>query len=126
MVPFFIAIVCSINLLFADVFIVSVKVQVKDAQLLNSSLMASLAMSETTKTSYKTTQIILSKSCKSKDFFQCYESEIINFLVEDKAIIKAYATNRSLQNKNFSELIVPPTYMKVEFKDTLAKIALLK
>ena len=88
--------------------------------------MASLAMSETKKKPYKIKEIILSKNCKIKNFFKCYEDELIDFLVQEKAIIRAYSQNLSLQNKNFSELIVPPTYLQVDFKDTLAKIALLK
>ena len=126
MVQYFITLFCSVNLLFADVYIVSIKVQVKDAQLLNSSLMASKAMRAVSKTPYKHKTILLSKTCKQKDFFECYEDEIIDYLVQEKVIIKAYSQNLSYQNQNFTELIVPPTYLQVDFKDTLAKIALLK
>lgn len=121
------ALVLSLNILFAQLFIVSVQIDVKNTQLLRTSLMASPAMSAVDIDKvYAKTNIFLTKTCKHTHFFECYKDKIITYLLAQEVIVKSYDKTINLNNLNYTQLTVPPVYMQVEFNDTLAKIALIK
>ena len=121
------AFVLTLNILFGHVYIVSVQIAVKNTQLYHTSFMASPAMSAVDiNTTYAPTKIFLTKTCKQEDFFDCYKQEVIDYLLTQEVHIQSYEKNINLVNQNFTQLIVPPAYIQVEFNDTLAKIALIK
>ena len=126
MAQYLVALLFGIIPLFGDIFLVSYRAQVKDATLLHESLYASKAMTATHKIAQVSQTIFLTKSCKQEDFFRCYEEEILDFLYTQQALIQTHDTTQSLCTRSFLELNIPPLYLKVDFNDTFAKIALLK
>ena len=70
--------------------------------------------------------IVLDKKCKQKNFFICYETEVLEYLLKTDVHIQSIAKSEKLIAQTFSELQIPPQYVQVEFNDTFVKIALLK
>ena len=127
MAQYFISLFFGVStLLFADIFHVSYRAQVKDAHLLHDSLYASKTMTEVVKSPYKTKTIFLTQKCEVVNFFNCYEDEILAFIYADYAQIKSIDRTQKLQVESFLELDIPPLYLKVDFNDTFATISLLK
>ena len=69
--------------------------------------------------------ILLDKKCKKSDFFSCYESEILDYLIKTDVYIKSSDVSEKLVVHTFSELQIRPQYVQVEFNDTFVKISLL-
>ncbi len=109
-----------------DLYILSYKTQVKNNQLIYQSLLASKAMMQVDKSIVKSTTILLSKQCLVKNFFNCYESEILDFLLKTDVYVQSIAKTQSLVATSFSELVIRPQYVQVEFNDTFVKMSLLK
>ena len=116
----------SVTLFASDIYILSLKTQVKDTQVIHQSLFASLAMTAIDKTPSRTTTIFLDKNCSEKDFFRCYESEVIDFLLTSDVYIRSFDRSEKLVATTFSELQIRPQYVQVEFNDTFVKMSLLK
>ena len=71
------------------------------------------------------TTIFLDKKCKKSDFFSCYESEVLEYLLKTDVYIKSSDVSEKLVARTFSELQIRPQYVQVEFNDTFVKISLL-
>lgn len=112
-------------LLASDVYILSYTSQVKNNQLIHQSLYASLAMTPVKKKVLQTYTISLDKECKQSDFFNCYESEVLDILLKSDVRIYAQALTQKLIAQSFSQLQIAPQYVEVEFNDTFVKISLL-
>ena len=110
----------------SDIYILSYKTQVKNNQLIYQSLSASKAMMKVNKSMVKSTTILLNKQCLVKNFFHCYESEILEFLLKTDVYVQSIAKTQSLVATSFSELVIRPQYVQVEFNDTFVKMSLLK
>lgn len=116
----------SVILFASDVYILSYKSQVKNSQIVHQSLYASLAMTEISKKPFNTTTILLDKRCHKIDFFSCYESRILDYLLKTDVYVKSIDKSQKLVATTFSELQIRPQYVQVEFNDTFVKISLLK
>ena len=125
-VVYFVLSLGSVTLFASDVYILSYKTQVKNSQILHQSLYASLAMTAISKKPYNSTTILLDKQCRKADFFSCYESRILDYLLKTDVYIKSIDKNQKLVATTFSELQIRPQYVQVEFNDTFVKISLLK
>ena len=83
-------------------------------------------MMKVDKSIVKSTTILLSKQCLVKNFFHCYESEILEFLLKTDVYVQSIAKTQRLVATSFSELVIRPQYVQVEFNDTFVKMSLLK
>lgn len=83
-------------------------------------------MTATNKKPINTITIYLDKECPKKDFFSCYESEILDYLLKTDVYIKSSDVSEKLVARTFSELQIKPQYVQVEFNDTFVKISLLQ
>jgi len=115
----------SATLFASDIYILSFKTQVKNTQVIHQSLFASQAMTTTDKKPVNSTTIFLDKNCKKNDFFSCYESEVLDYLLKSDVYIKSSDVSEKLVARTFSELQIRPQYVQVEFNDTFVKISLL-
>ena len=82
-------------------------------------------MTATDKKPTNPTTILLDKQCKKSDFFSCYESEVLEYLLKTDVYIKSSDVSEKLVARTFSELQIRPQYVQVEFNDTFVKISLL-
>ncbi len=116
------------GVLFAkDIYILSYKSQIKNNQLIYQSLYASKAMTPITDMhSVKAKTVFLTKECSKPKFFECYETEILNFLLQGDVLIHGHDSSEKLRATTFAELNISPQYLQVEFNDTFVKITLLK
>jgi hypothetical protein len=83
-------------------------------------------MTVVNKKAHKTVTIALDKACKQRDFFRCYESEVLEILLKSEVRIQSIAKTEKLIAQSFSELQISPQYVQVEFNDTFVKMSLLK
>ena len=127
MAPYAFTLLLGINLLCADVFIVSYEAQVKDSQILHQSLLASKAMTKAPQNIIKTQTLLLDKECSKAKFFSCYEDKVLDFMFKEGVMIRSHDQTVNLVNQSsFIQLNLPPQYLQVEFNDTFVKMALLR
>lgn len=117
---------CTPSLVLGEVYILSYQSQVKNSQIIHQSLFASKAMMPHSMQIVETQTVFLTKECSVNNFFHCYESEILDFLLKFDVHIKSEDRIQKLIGRSFSELNIAPQYVEVEFNDTFVKISLLK
>ncbi|KIM10986.1 MAG: hypothetical protein KU37_07695 [Sulfuricurvum sp. PC08-66] len=127
MVRYLSALLYTLTLLGADVYIVSLKYQVKESMLIHTSLMASPVMTPLPQNTAIDEEIIfLTQECPKSAFFSCYAQEISDYILAHEVHVQSFDKTTLKGHTNLTQLIVPPHYLQVEFNDTLARIALLR
>ena len=117
--------VSSLSLSASQTFILSYRAQVKNAIVISESFQLSHAMTPVKTKDAQQISIYSKKETDLKTIVKLNKDEILEFLMKYGAHTRSHEKVQDLQSTSLIELTLPPTYIKIDFKDNYAIITRL-